>query len=274
MLMSIIQPILFGLLQAITEFLPISSSGHLLILHNFWPSAFQDTLTADLALHVGTFLAVLIYFYKDILRYLSAIIEIFIPKREVNRHDLNEVFAIIVATIPAVVVGIIFGDFIENSTRNLPTVLISLVVIAILFLFVEKWKKAGSKEFSGLNFGKALSIGLAQVLAFIPGVSRSGITIIAGLGFDLKKQEAARFAFLLSLPTIFGATLLQIISLDWNLVSDNEKISLFFLIFSSFIFGLLVIKFFLKILQKYSLKPFAYYRIILALGVLLWLIVK
>jgi len=274
MVFTIIQSVLFGLLQALTEFLPISSSGHLLILHEIWPNFQLDTLTADLALHLGTLLAVLIYFYKDILRYLAALIEIFIPGRKADRHDLNEIYVLLIATIPAAIIGFIFGDALENATRHLPIVLLMLFSVGGVFLLFEKFKKFGDHEFAGLNFGKSLLIGLVQTLAFIPGVSRSGITIIAGLWFDLKKTEAARLAFLLSLPTIAGAAVIQSMSINWKDVDDQQKIILFFLIFSSFIFGLLVIKFFFKLLQKYSLKPFAYYRIILALAVFVWLILK
>ncbi len=267
--------IFFGFLQAVTEFLPISSSGHLLILHEVWQINFSQKVIFDLALHLGTLLAVIGYFRKDVWRYLKTTWCFFFQKEKINKHSSQELSMLFGATIPAIFVGLFFGERIEDKSRNIIVVLIMLVFVALLFLyFSSKKRKDGHEFFANLTFKRAFLIGVAQTLAFIPGVSRSGITIIAGLSFNLKKIEAARFSFLLSIPTILGAVLLKFGKFNWGVLTYQDWNILILGVLSSLLFGLLVIKYFLKILQKYSLKPFAYYRIILALGVLLFLFIK
>ncbi|NQT49281.1 undecaprenyl-diphosphatase UppP [Candidatus Kuenenbacteria bacterium] len=269
--MLYIYSLILGIVQGITEFVPVSSSGHLVVLHDIINFNVVDSLAFDVALHLGTVLAVIIFFRIEILRYIVAILEIFIPKRKVNRQDLSEVLLIIYATIPAAIIGFLFEDAIKKLFRNTITVIITLVLGAMLFFLVEKYAKH-YKNFSGMGIGRALYIGLAQALALIPGVSRSGITIVAGMSVKLKRSEAARFSFLLSAPIILGAGVLKLREIEWSLL-PAEEIGMFIIGFiSSFIVGFFVIKYFLKFLQHHNLNVFGWYRIGLALLLSAWLI--
>ena len=179
--------IISGIVQAATEFLPVSSSGHLVVLHEILDFNIGDTLAFDVALHLGTALALIIFFRKEIFVYLKAIVTIFIPKQKVNQRDLKDVMLIIYASIPAMILGFIFSKFSIDSLRQVEVVVITLVVVALLFFAVERTAKQ-TRDYTGMGIGKALYIGCAQALALIPGVSRSGITIIAGMSLDLNRS--------------------------------------------------------------------------------------
>lgn len=271
--MQYIYSVLLGAVQGITEFAPVSSSGHLLALREMFRVDLSQSLAFDLALHLGTFFAVAIYFRVEILKYLAAVIEIFIPGRQADRVDLNAIRALIYATLPAAALGFIFGEAIENVFRNVWTVIISLAAGAILFFLVERMA-THDREFTGLSIGRALYIGVAQVLAFIPGVSRSGITIIAGMSVKLKREEAARFSFLLSLPTIAGAAVFKLVEINWQTLPLFE-LWMFILGFTaSLTAGFFVIKYFLRFVQHNKLNVFGWYRLGVAFVLLIWLLIK
>lgn len=269
--MTYIYSILLGVIQGLTEFLPVSSSGHLVVLHDILKFKSIDSVAFDVSLHLGTLLALMVYFRVEILRYLAVIIETFIPGREVNRADRKDVLLLIYASIPAAIFGFIFNEFIESNLRSPLIVAASLLAGAVLFFAVERFAKH-ARDFTGMNLGKALFVGLAQALALIPGVSRSGITIIAGMAMKLKREEAGRFSFLLSMPVIFGAGIFEFANINWDSLAPAELISFIFGLFSSFIVGYFVVKYFLKFLQRHTLIPFAYYRIALAAGLIIWIV--
>ncbi|MBI5076815.1 undecaprenyl-diphosphatase UppP [Candidatus Falkowbacteria bacterium] len=263
--------IIFGAIQGLTEFLPVSSSGHLVVLHDILKFQIIDSVAFDVSLHLGTLTALIFYFRVEILRYLAAIIETFIPKREVNQADRRDVLLLIYASIPAGIAGFIFDKFISTNARRVSVVIISLLVVAALFFVVEKFTKH-ARDFTGMNLGKALFIGFSQMLALIPGVSRSGITIIAGMSLKLKRAEAARFSFLLSMPIIFGAGIFKFLDINWQALAFPE-LSLFVIgFFFSGIVGYLAVKYCLKFFERHTLIPFAYYRIGLAAVLIIWLI--
>ena len=250
-----------GFIQAVTEFLPVSSSGHLILIKEFFhfnPNVFN--LSFDIILHFGTLVALIVFFWKD----LKGIALFFFKKGS----DKKLFYALIIATIPAILIGAIFSKFIVSYLRGNLIIALMLVAIGIIFIFAENVsdKKRSLKD---VNLKDGALIGGAQSLALIPGVSRSGITMVSGLLLGLKREDAARFSFLLSIPTILLVSLNDIYYL-----SKSKLPSLFvdtyivgFVV--SAVVSFLTIKYFLNYLKKHTLKPFAYYRFILAIVILL-----
>ena len=265
--------LILGIVQGVTEFIPVSSSGHLVILHDLLQFNLQDSLAFDVALHLGTLLAVVIYFRIELLRYIVVILELFIPKRQVDKKDLSEVGLLIYGTIPAAIIGFLFEEQIKNVFRNTWTVVITLVLVSLLFFVAERFSKQ-KKSFSEVGFWQAFYIGCAQALALIPGVSRSGVTIVAGMSAKMKRHEAARFSFLLSVPVVLGAGIFKFLDVDWGELPPVEMALFIIGFLSSFIVGYIVIKFLMKFLQKHKLNVFAWYRLGLALLLLIWLLLK
>jgi len=271
--MFYIYTLIFAVVQGITEFLPVSSSGHLVVLHDIFQMGTVDNLAFDVALHVGTLLALIIYFRVDLLRYVVAVLELFIPKRPINRADLSDVLFLIYGSIPAALVGFIFAGFIEEKLRSAWVVVVTLFGGAILFFLVERFGKH-EHDFTGLGLGRALYIGCAQALALIPGVSRSGITIVAGMSVKLKRTEAAKFSFLLSIPAVFGAGVFEFFDIDWSALSSGVLLSFVIGILVSFLVGYFVIKYFLRFLEHHRLNVFGWYRIGLAVIIGAWLLLR
>jgi undecaprenyl-diphosphatase len=256
MLLNYLKAIIFGAVQGATEFLPVSSSGHLLVLHKYLGLPIQNEIMFDVLLHLATLLAVIFLFWSDIKKLFSSWFKSFIGKSD-EYSKLS--WYILIATIPAALVGVLFKDYIEDNFRNIPVVSFMLVLIGLLFIYIEKI----SVKINNLNqtsLGKVFFVGLAQTVALIPGTSRSGITIIAGLLTKLKREEAIRLSFLMSIPIIAGATVLSLGDLFTSDINKNEitllAISFLAALFSSF----LAIKYFLKLASKFGLNIFAYYR--------------
>lgn len=249
--MTILEAILLGVIQGITEFLPISSSGHLIIFESFFGLNVEELLDFDIALHMGTLLAILIYFRKDIWDLLTF-------------KNPKLMKFLLVATIPAVVLGFTFKDTIEDLLRSPTSVSILMIIVGILFMLPENLfvKKHGE-----INLKKSILIGFAQSLALMPGVSRSGATILSGTWLGLSREEAARFSFLLGSIAIFGAGILAAKDLDQITIQSSVLISGFL---ASFIAGLFSIGFLMKFLKKYSLKVFGVYRILFGLFIFVW----
>jgi len=262
--MNYINAIIFGIVQGVTEFLPVSSSGHLVILHKYISLPIGNELIFDVALHLSTILAVILFFRKDVAKLFVSWI-----RSLAGKHDEYSKLAwlIILGTIPAGLAGYMFDDLIEQEFRSVVIVAAMLVLVGLFFIYVEKIAKK-SKELNNLGLKDALIIGFAQAGALIPGTSRSGITVLAGLWLGFKRHEALRFSFLLSIPVILGAfatKIPQVIAVNLSEVN----ISLLSLAFaSSFISAILAIKYFLQFARKHSLNVFAYYRFILAILVL------
>lgn len=249
--MTILEAILLGVIQGITEFLPISSSGHLIIFESFFGLNVEELLDFDIALHMGTLLAILIYFRKDIWDLITF-----------KNPKLMKL--LLIATIPAVLLGFTFKDTIEDLLRSPISVSILMIIVGILFILPENlfMKKRGE-----LNLKKSILIGFAQSLALMPGVSRSGATILSGTWLGLSREEAARFSFLLGSIAIFGAGILAAKDLDQVTIQTSVLTSGFL---ASFIAGLFSIGFLMKFLKKYSLKIFGVYRIFFGLFIFVW----
>ena len=264
---------ILGVIQGIAEFLPISSSAHLIIFRDLFGIARnmpkELDLTFDIALHLGTLLAILVFFYKD---FLNMIIKGF--TKGVKDKDGKILWYLVVATIPAAIVGVLFEDIVDEFFRsNYVLICICLAVMGIIIYLCDKLNKQ-TKTFKEMKLKDAIIIGCSQVLALIPGFSRSGTTIAAARGLKIDRTSAAKFSFFLSAPVVAGAVCLELIKKDnWILIGSN--LSIFLLgITVSFITGLICIKYLLKYLKKHDFKVFMWYRIILAIIVIIVALIK
>ena len=264
--MSVLIAVLLGVIQGVAEFLPISSSAHL-ILVPYLLGLKESGLSFDIALHFGTMLAVLLIFFKEWWNlFIGALNSI--KKKKLNTNG-KMFWYLVVATVPACVVGVLFDDIIENIIRNkIWLIALSLAVMGFLIFIGDKWSNYHykiEKKFEDITLKEAMIIGFAQIFALIPGFSRSGTTILAGRLQGLSKEAITKFTFLLSVPIICGATILKIT----DLVFTKEVI---IGILSSFIMGVISIKFLLNYIKKHDFSVFAFYRVILALIVFIKLI--
>ncbi len=257
---------ILSIVQGITEFVPISSSGHLVILHNILPEIKINELTFDVILHLGTLLAVVVFFWSDLVKiFINWLKSLLNLKFEASEAKLG--WLLIITTIPAGIIGYFFEDFIETSLRSNLVVATMLIVVGLLFLLAEKYASKNN-NISKLNWKNALFIGIAQALALIPGTSRSGITIIAGMTTKLKREAALRFSFLMSVPIILGANIKKIPDV-WPAILNHEILSFIMSIVISFVTAYFVIKYLLIYVKNNSLNIFAYYRFVLAIIILL-----
>lgn len=266
--MEILYSIILGIIQGLTEFLPVSSSGHLVILHQIFDLNGIDDLAFDAALHLGTLVAIIIFFFNDIIRYIKAFLNSIVKWDLKNNLDQRLSWYILISMIPAGIVGFFWEDIIKNFFRSALLVAIVLIIVSFFFILAE-WYSKRSQGFQSLTWLKALIIGLAQALALIPGVSRSGITIITGLSYHLKREAAARFSFLMSIPIVFAAGMKKVYDLSQQGLVFDQLILYIIGFLSAAIIGYFCIKYFLQFVKKYSLNIFAYYRIILGVIILL-----
>jgi undecaprenyl-diphosphatase len=263
--LEFLEAILLGVVQGLTEFLPVSSSGHLL-LGQYFLGLDQDRfgLPFDVALHLGTLVAVVSFFWRNLLRMAGAFVRSLSPGgRNLADPDQRLAYLILASTIPAALIGFLFENFFETAVRSPWVVVFNLVLVGILFIVGEA---VGSKTrlADKLRFSEAVGIGLAQAAALVPGVSRSGATITLGIFLGLRREEAARFSFLMSVPIIASAGSLQLADVASEGM-DAQGVLMFGSGFvSSAVVGYLAIKFFLRFVTHHSLRAFAYYRFTLA----------
>ncbi len=256
---------LFGAVQGITEFLPISSSGHLVVLHELFPSYLNaDQVGFDVALHAGTLLALIVFFRQDIGRLLRvAVAWLFRRSRPEDARDRVMILALAIGTIPAALVGALFESRIESTFRSMVWVAVWLIVGGLAFLFVEALTKA-RRNLEILRLRDALIVGVTQVIAFLPGISRSGSTIIAGRALGFTHQAAARFSFLLSIPVVFGAAVKKGFDLVDAGVSTELGVTMLIGGLSAVVVGLLALRFLMGFFAAHTLRGFAVYRFVLA----------
>jgi len=266
------QALLLGILQGLTEFLPISSSAHLILLPWFfqWNNLLLDSLPFDVALHAGTLLAVLWYFWRDWLGLIGGFFRI-LARRSARDFQERLVLYIILATIPAGIVGFLLEKTVESTFRSPALIVLPLILVSFLMVYAER-KARLSHPLEGMTLKDAMVIGVAQAMALLPGVSRSGITITAGLLQGYRREAATRFSFLLSTPAIGGATILQARHLllagpdDWFLIGIGFV--------SSVLVGYLAIAFLMRYLRAHTLNLFVGYRLVLAALVIFWVFWK
>ncbi|WP_264877850.1 undecaprenyl-diphosphate phosphatase [Vibrio agarivorans] len=265
--MTYFEAFVLALIQGLTEFLPISSSAHLIL-----PSAVlgwdDQGLAFDVAVHVGTLAAVMIYFRKEVVTLLQAFIgSIFKGERG---KEVTLAWMIIIATIPACIFGLLMKDIIEIYLRSAWVIAVTTIVFGLLLWYVDRNAQQNMDEYQ-VGWKKALYLGVAQAMAMIPGTSRSGITITAALHLGFTREAAARFSFLMSIPII----LLAGSYLGLKLVMSGEAINIGHLttgVIVSFISAYLCIHFFLKLISRMGMTPFVIYRLILGFGLFTFLI--
>ena len=266
--MEIIQSIILGIVQGLAEFLPISSSGHLVLVSNIFH--WQDQgLAFDVALHLGTLIAVLIYFRKD---WVEIIKNSYLVKNlrslnfniKVRELKSDMLFIIIIATIPGVFIGLILNNYAATIFRN-PLLIATTLSVGALFLFYADRIGFKKKDISELTLKMGIIIGLFQAFAIIPGVSRSGITITIALLLGFSRTSSARFSFLLSTPIILGAGIMEFP----NLLASGLDINILTGILTATISGYLAIKYMLKYLENKSYNIFVGYRIVLAILIII-----
>jgi undecaprenyl-diphosphatase len=268
--MELLKPILLGLLQGATEFLPVSSSGHLVLAETLFHIQ-EASMAFDVALHMGTLLAILLYFRLELLAIGGSLLRLG-SKEQIVRGNQRLALLLIVATIPAAVLGKLFGDQIEENLRQPAVVAATLAGVGLILLWAEKTGRR-NRSFHELTFVDALVIGLAQACALVPGVSRSGITMTIGLFRDLDRTAAARFSFLMSAPIIAGAGLVHLVKILRHGFPPGQ--AGFFLagFMASALSGYLFISFLMRYIQTRSFAIFAYYRLALA-AVVVWTIIR
>lgn len=265
--MNLFDALILGIVQGLTEFIPISSSGHLVLFHRLL-GVEQSGLAFDVALHFGTLLALLIFFYKDIWKLIVGIFKGGVERR------LAIILA--VATIPAVFAGILLNDLAESTFRSVNLVAVNLMIVAVLMLLAERYykKHEHKTKLEQVSTKQGLAIGAAQAVAIIPGTSRSGITITTGLFAGLDRVSATRFSFLLGIPAIAGA-IFKVFALDGGASQISSEMGVFAVgVLAAFLSGLFAIAFMLRYLSKHGLNIFAYYRIAVGLLVILISVVR
>jgi undecaprenyl-diphosphatase len=258
--MEIIKSVLLGIVQGITEFLPVSSTGHLILARDVLGLNISDSLTYDTFLHMATVLAVFLYFRKDIAHLTISAFHLITRPKLIEPKEKTLIIAIIVGTVPAAILGLAFDSVIETSFRNPLLVAFALVAGSALFWYAEK-KNTGKEIISNR---KGLIIGFYQALALIPGVSRSGSTISGALIEGLSREEAVRFSFLLSFPIITAAGLYKVIKFSDVLFSISAIVPNIIGFLAALVSGLYAIHFLVRFLKHNTLKPFIIYRLILA----------
>jgi undecaprenyl-diphosphatase len=258
---------ILGIVQGLTEFLPVSSSAHLILARAFFGwDAGRFGLAFDVACHVGTLLAVVVYFWRDVVAMVAAT-----PGALANRDGRYErlVRLVIAGTVPIVLVALALGDRID-SVRSPAVIAVTLAIGAVGLLVAER-AGAQRRDEHGVGYGLAIGIGCAQALALIPGISRSGATLTVAMLAGLRRDAAARFVFLLSLPAVLAAAAKEALDLSEVGVA-GLPVTLFAVgLIVSGVVGYLTIKYFLRYLANHSLAVFAYYRFALAAVTVLWL---
>lgn len=252
---------MLGLVQGITEFLPISSSGHLVLVRDFFSIDVANALALDGMLHLATTLAVVLYFWSDIWTLLQAALRR-LGRLPVNVKDITLFKALVLGTIPAVILGLVIEPYFSKDLQNTSAVAATLLAASVFFMYAE-WRYYTRSANETITPKRGLMVGLFQALALLPGFSRSGATIAGGMLLGMSRYEATRFSFLLAIPITLGVgvrKLLELITTDgtveWAPIIAGS--------ITAFIVALIVIHLFLGFVRKYTLWPFIWYGIVLA----------
>ncbi len=259
--MTWFEAIFLGFVQGFLEFLPVSSSGHLVLFREVLSISITDALAYDAILHLATLLAVIVYFRKDLLVLLRTFLRM-LSRLPINEKEAILLKSLLLATIPAGLVGYFFESVINAYFANAIMVAAMLFVGALFFVFAE-WRYIKEPRVSGLTLRSAWYIGLFQMCALLPGISRSGATLGAGMLLGMTRRESANFSFLLAIPIIAGAGLKK--SLD--LLASPEPVQFTMLLTGAlvaFVVALIVIHVFLRFISRYTLWPFIWYSMVVS----------
>lgn len=254
--------IILGFIEGVTEFLPISSSGHLIIARQLLGVNDFGGLSYDAVLQLATTLAIVVYFWRDILNLINIVFKL-VFKKTIEEKERILLYAIVIGTIPAVIAGLLLETYMDTVFRNVNLVALTLILGSGLFWLAQKFSKK-NKE---LTVGRGVMIGFFQCLALVPGISRSGATISGGLITGLTQEESVRFSFLLSVPILLGAGLKKLFEVRHEIFTNNFGTPLLLSSIVAFITGLLAISFLIKYLKTHNLDVFIWYRIALALAI-------
>ena len=255
--MDFMQAVWLAIIQGLSEFLPISSSAHLILPSEIlgWP---DQGLAFDIAVHVGSLVAVILYFRQDVVTLSRAWVDSVVQRRQSPESHLA--WYILLATLPAALAGLLFSHFIEANLRSMAVIAFTTIFFGLLLGWADR-RGGGERSIDQFSWRTALVVGVAQVLALIPGTSRSGITITAALALGFDRETAARFSFLMAIPIILlsggykGLQLLGTPSVDWTLIALGTALSA--------ITAYLCITLFLKVIQRVGMMPFVIYRLLL-----------
>lgn len=267
---EILKSILYGIIEGITEWLPISSTGHLILFENlFWKEANENFMEMfRVVIQLGAILAVIVMYFRKLNPFST-------KKDSIAKRSTWEMwFKVIIACLPAAAVGLPFDDILDKYFYNFPTVAITLILYGIAFIVLESVKRPEPRinDISRMSYKTALFIGIIQLLALIPGTSRSGVTILGAMALGCSRVVAAEFSFFLAIPVMFGASLLKCASYAKDMINGEalmitsiEIVILLVGMAVAFIVSLLAIKFLTEYVKKRNFKPFGYYRIILGI---------
>lgn len=269
--MEILKAIFFGIVEGITEWLPVSSTGHMILLDDFIHLGVSKEFYKlfEVVIQLGAILAVVIIYFKTIFPFG------FGKTKRDTKDTFNLWGKIIVACLPAAIIGILFDDWLDEHLYNPMVVSLMLIIYGILFIVIEG-KNLGSGKVSDIKditYKQALGVGGFQLLSLIPGTSRSGATIIGGLLLGLKRSVAAEFTFFLAIPVMAGASLLKLLKyvLDFGFVFQTQELIILGVgSLVAFLISILIIRFLLSYIRKHDFKVFGYYRIVLGLLVILY----
>jgi undecaprenyl-diphosphatase len=265
--MPIYQAVVLAIVQALTEFLPISSTAHLVLIP--WLFGWKDGgLTFDVALHAGTLVAVIIYFFRDWVQIIGQAFGLNIGSDPDLRQNRNLLWLLAAGSIPIGIVGYLFDKQADTTWRQ-PYVIGTMLILVGIVMWIAERRRIGSKSMSTIQLNDGIAVGLAQAVSVIPGTSRSGATISAGLFRNMNRETVARFSFLLSTPAIGAAVLKK----GWDIhkeggIPADMKAPIVVGIIVSGLLGAIVIAFFLRYLRRSSLMPFVYYRIVFGIIVI------
>lgn len=268
MIIEILKVLLLGVVEGITEWLPISSTGHMILVNELIKLNVTEEFFSmfEVVIQLGAILAVVVLYFKKLCPFG------FNKTREEKKSTWDLWFKVIVSCLPAAVIGLVADDWLDAHLYNAIVVSLMLIIYGILFIVVEnfnKKRKTSVKDLAKITYKHALIIGFFQVLALIPGTSRSGATILGGLLIGLDRAVAAEFTFFLAIPVMFGASLLKLLKFGLAF-TGTEILFLAIGMVSAFIVSIIAIKFLMKYIKKNDFKPFGYYRIVLGIIVLLF----
>jgi len=264
--MDELRAIVIGLVQGLTEFLPISSSGHLIVVRELFHWHFlEGDLTFDVALHLGTTVAVLAYFWREWLEMLAALLPgrkpAGVPANPGSIYNSRFLMLLVIGSLPAALVGFALNDWVENEVRSPLVVSAMLIVFGLVLLFAERLGQK-ARQIAGAGWGDAVLVGCAQAVSLVPGVSRSGITITAALVRGFRREDAARFSFLLATPVIVGAGLLKMTEAIHDGIPSGDVPVLLVGTVAASVVGWASIGYLLRLVQTQSYAPFVAYRIL------------
>ena len=264
MFLDIIKSIIFGIVQGITEWLPISSTGHLILFEQFLN--FENTSESFMSMYrvviqLGSILAVIVLFFNKLNPFSK-------KKTEKQRHSTYRLWIkVIIAVIPAGVLGVLFDDLLDSIFYNYITVASTLIIYGVLFILLEKRNKGKEfkyKSISQMSYKTAFKVGAFQCLSLIPGTSRSGSTILGGVFLGASRQTAAEFSFFLAVPVMLGASLLKMLKYGFDMTGAEFAILIFGFV-TAFIVSVAVIRFLMDFVKKHDFKLFGWYRIVLGI---------